>query len=259
MPFYSPLTDTGVTPGTYGSATQSPQFTVDAKGRLTAVSNASISAGAPVTDSLREISLHANANLTTYTSVGTGTGVFGTGTAANADDSDGPFVQRTSSASNGADAGFEPSGGSGYSLVKPEWNPTAIWKVKTDTSISVCSIWVALVSANLGSGATPNAQVAGFVYNTSSHGTAFWRTYTHDNSGGSGTTTTTTASIATSTLYDLKIEVTTADVKFYVGGTLVSTHTTKIPTGAMGWYTKIYTLEAVAKALSFSRVLIRHK
>lgn len=36
------LSNTAVTPGTYGSATQVPQFTVDAKGRLTGVTNISI-------------------------------------------------------------------------------------------------------------------------------------------------------------------------------------------------------------------------
>lgn len=36
---------TGVTPGTYGSATESPQFTVDAQGRVTSVTNVPLTGG----------------------------------------------------------------------------------------------------------------------------------------------------------------------------------------------------------------------
>lgn len=39
------LTDTGVTPGTYGDATNSPQITVDEKGRITSVVDVPISGG----------------------------------------------------------------------------------------------------------------------------------------------------------------------------------------------------------------------
>jgi hypothetical protein len=43
--FATTLSNTGVTANTYGSATQVPQFTVDAKGRVTAVSNVAITGG----------------------------------------------------------------------------------------------------------------------------------------------------------------------------------------------------------------------
>ena len=41
------LEDTAVTPGTYGDASNVPQFTVDQQGRLTAVSNIPITSGFP--------------------------------------------------------------------------------------------------------------------------------------------------------------------------------------------------------------------
>src|SRR4029077_4544893 len=44
------LTNTGVAANTYGDATHVPQFTVDAKGRITGVTNVSIPGGAPFAD-----------------------------------------------------------------------------------------------------------------------------------------------------------------------------------------------------------------
>lgn len=46
------LTDTGVTPGTYGSSTDVPVITVDAQGRLTAVTEAAISGSGGAVDSV---------------------------------------------------------------------------------------------------------------------------------------------------------------------------------------------------------------
>ena len=39
------ITDSGATAGTYGSATKSAQFTIDASGRITSVANVNISGG----------------------------------------------------------------------------------------------------------------------------------------------------------------------------------------------------------------------
>ena len=55
------LATTGVTPGTYGSATQVPQLTVDAYGRLTAASAVTISGVSPSAHNLLDATYHGDA------------------------------------------------------------------------------------------------------------------------------------------------------------------------------------------------------
>lgn len=148
------------------------------------------------------------------------------GTIANADDADGPLV----SMSTGDGAGSRASIASGEAFYQRRWGSVVTLRVKTSASIANMRLVVGLSSAPGAKQQTPTSHMACFVYDTTAHGTAFWRAITSD---GSGTLTTavTTSAIATSTLYDLRLDMSDgANVKFYVDGTLAATNTTNLPT-----------------------------
>jgi hypothetical protein len=77
--------------------------------------------------------------------------------------------------------------------------------------------------------------------------------------------TTTSVAIATGTPYTLRIDCRdSANVKFYINGTLVATHTNNLPTAtqAMGWGTLVTNLVGgvgSAKAFLFGRTYWCHK
>jgi hypothetical protein len=77
------LANTAVTAGTYGSATQSPQFTVDAQGRLTSASNVAISGSLPSGTSGQTLRNNGTSWIANSTLFNDGTNI-GIGTAAPA-------------------------------------------------------------------------------------------------------------------------------------------------------------------------------
>jgi hypothetical protein len=115
-----------------------------------------------------------------------------------------------------------------YTGTRKAWTPTFSAGVKYTLDGTQTRIWAGLFSGDPSTSNTPTVSYAAFRYSIAVDGTAFWRTVT-DNGSGSPTVTTTTASIATATRYDLRIEISSSDVKFYVDEVLVSTHTTTLP------------------------------
>lgn len=213
--------------------------------------------GSSIPESYRFEALNANPNATTLTAVGGQSGS-SSGTVASADDADGVFQSRTTTASVNNSAGLEP--GTTFSMIRREWLPTTFFRIKTGSSIAVIRIMVGMFSADPSGNPMPVQHCAGFRYSTDEDGTAFWRTITNDGSG-SGTVTTTTAPIAVDTAYDLKIEQDASEVRFYIDDTLVATHTTELPglSNANAPNVKVTTLENVAKTLKFSFWKVWHK
>lgn len=181
-------------------------------------------------------------------------------TATSDDQAGGPLVKYTTTASSGVDAGVI----SAFGLIQPRWAPLFYARVQTDASAITSTRLVAgLVSAEIASDAGPASTGAYAVaagawlrYDTAVDGTAFWRTVT--SSGSNATITTTSASIAVDTSYELLIECNSAATswRFWVGSTLVATHSTNLPStsAALGYTARLRTLAAAARALRLGRI-----
>lgn len=169
----------------------------------------------------------ADGHVPTYTVLGQrGCDWDTTGILATGDDATGPLLSLTTFNTYGAVAGLA----SNVPFYQRGWGGSITLKVATSSSISNIRIIAGLSSVLAGKSNAPIAHVAAFVYDTGVHGTAFWRFVTSDGSG-TLTTTTTTESIATSTRYTLRIDMSdSGNVRGYVGTTLAATNTTNLPT-----------------------------
>lgn len=169
-----------------------------------------------------------------------------TGILATGDDASGPLLSMTTFNTFGAVAGLAST----VPFYQRGWGGSITLKVSTSTSISDIRIVAGLSSVIAGKSETPITHMAAFVYDTGAHGTAFWRFITSDGSG-TLTTTTTTESIATSTRYELRIDMSdSASVKGYVDGTLAATNTTNLPTSTEPMRVGVWVAEIDAGAFS---------
>ncbi len=198
---------------------------------------------------------------TAFDAVGLGTlGPFHD-SASNQDDADGHWIQQHTAASTGSTCGMDANHAQ---LVRLGHKNTIVIKIKTGSSISNVRYWIGAFSSDPQASTDPTNHGIGFGYDTGIDGTAFWHTWSNDNSGG-GSRTTTTQSIATSSVYWLAMKVvSTSSVEFYIStdgefdDPPVATHTTNLPgTNGMNVYVELRTLDASAKHYRFSHVLIR--
>ena len=171
-------------------------------------------------------------------------------------DTTGTYFNSASSGSSGGDFGFY----SGVNQFRRDQVPEATFTVKTGTVITNLRTWVGfastastMLSQDLPGSGGSSLHCAAFRYNTGVDGTAFWRTVTAD--GSAETVTTTTAAVTTNTRYILRIVTSASDVKFYVDGTLVATHTTNLPGAStnLQWLAAGETTEASGKSFRVAR------
>jgi hypothetical protein len=202
----------------------------------------------------REYALYHNAGAVTFGAVGGQSGN-GSGTEASADDADGLWHQFTTGAVSGNTATLQPA--DTFNMIRREWLPTTVIKIKTGPSIAALRIHVGHFPSNPAATTLPN-NGSGFRYDTAVDGTVFWRTIT--NGGGAGLVTATTAAIAVNTVYLLKIVQSAANIEFYVNGVLVSTHASELPVAA-DEHTPVITVatqEAAAKSIRWGYTKIRY-
>lgn len=166
-------------------------------------------------------------NTSSISNVGFGTapGVC-TSTTTITNNSNGMFISYTSASTANTHAGWAPSS---YNLFGLQLSPIVVFKIRIMSNITSMRHWSGIFSADPMSSATPSISYCGFRYDTSTDGTAFWRTVT-DNGSGSPQVTTTTIDFLASTNYILRIDASAiSSIKFYINGTLAATHTSPIP------------------------------
>jgi hypothetical protein len=198
--------------------------------------------------------IQQNGGLTTLNQIGFTTAPTVTGTAALLSLTIGQFIQYTSGIVINNDAGWLSSA---FSQTQFNYRPRWAVAMRVGTPITLCRYWLGLFSATPMASADPAVHAMGFRYSTDVDGTAFWRCYTNDGAG-TGTVTVTTVPIVANTVYKLRMEVDPAgaNVKFYIDGVLVATHTTDLPAAAqnLGHVEQVRTLDASAKIISISKV-----
>ena len=213
----------------------------------------------PLTYTRREMQFLKNPGAATYTALGmTAPANKTAGTVATSDDADGPFNNHPTAATLNQISGVL----SAFTVVRRDWLPTFVARVKTDATFTSQRYWAGLMSADLGLVSTPTTQhVAAFRYDqtASIDTTAFWRCVTHSGTG-SPTVTITTIPIAANTAYNLRIMCSSSDVKFYINDVLAATHTTTLPTATqlLGIGLLTTTLTAAIRNWKINRIALSH-
>lgn len=146
------------------------------------------------------------------------------GTAALLNTSDGQYVEYTTTAV--LDAGWRSTG---FALVRRDIRPRFFATVRTGADLTDVRIFVGWFSADpMGAASVAAISAIGFGYDTGTDGTAFWRVVTSN--GAAQTRTATTIAIATSTRYELEVDVTDpARALFWVNGVLAVNQSATFP------------------------------
>jgi len=197
-----------------------------------------------------------NPGATTATLVGILTAPTYTATLSSTDGIDGRWMTHTSGASVNSWTGVL----SAYTVLNAATDLEYMTRIKTGSDITAMRYYMGYFSSTPVTGFTARsstAKVIAFSYDTGLDGTAFWRTVTSN--GATWSVQTTTQSIATSTAYDLRISCTKVDssCRFYINGTLQTTHTSGIPAAAapnLGYGNAVLTTNGNSKTISWQSI-----
>lgn len=204
-------------------------------------------------------SIQQNSGLTSTNNSGFLTAPTVNGTSSVTHDTDGQWLNYATASIIDRDGGWISSN---FNQVQRQNGPIFGIVLKTGSvlaDIQNARIWAGLFSATPMAAAMPAIHLAGFRYDTTVDGTAFWRCVT--NNGGAGTITTTLVAVAPNTKYELMVDMADqSNVKFYINGALVATHTATLPgaTQNLGHQEQLRTLAAAAKNVKLSRVFMEH-
>lgn len=139
-----------------------------------------------------------------------------------------------------------------FNYVRRCWSPTLCVPFRTALAPATnIRHWVGYSTLSLNASASPTtAHIAAIYYDTSVHGTAFWRAYTCN--GAAATSTTTTAPYTANAEQMLRVEMESdasgAVVNFYLDDVRIASHSTTLPgnTTFMGFFSTLTTLTTAA-------------
>ena len=173
--------------------------------------------------------------------------------------SPGCWAVYNTTASTDNDAGWDCNG-TNPMQVRTNWHPgRLVYRVQTGATITTIRVWVGAFSSSPVASSDPAVHGACFRFDTSA-GSVNWWTWSNDGSGG-GTLTNTGVTPASHTAYTLEIEIiSTAEIRFYIDGALVATHTTNLPgsTTSLIPHCKVRTLANSVRSIRWAWFHVRH-
>ncbi len=180
-----------------------------------------------------------------------------TATVATNDQTSGSFVQHTSAATINSPTGLISSS---FTQFRRDYEPDFYAVVRTGADISSLAFNVGLTSAAFDTNRAPNRYEIKFAFHTGVSGETTWQTITNNNSGAGQSKQNSGVTVATNTIYKMRIVCNTAnaDVKFYIDGNLVTTHTNALPTSTqgLGYGIRVSPITANARVINWSKVVI---
>lgn len=208
--------------------------------------------GDPLSATVRIMEAIVNPGSTSPTLKGLQIGT-ASGTRTSGDDTDGPWLINTTASSGVLWADTVTASG-----FRRDWDLDLTFVVKA-VSVTGCRLWVGWVQGQHPA-ADPASHMAAFRYSTDVDAGATWRAYTNDGTG-TGTVTDTAVTIATAASQRLRITMSGSDVKFYIDGALVATHTTNLPSTStlLAMNVSVESLDTTAKSYKFGRAALTMK
>lgn len=203
--------------------------------------------------------VYKDVGLATVTAVGTFAPTLTGGSSS--DSSDGPLLVFVTAATTNDFKGIEISHSSAYDVFRRDWFPRIKMRMQLGATITTARWHTGCYSGNPQANAGLAAgsfKGAGFAYDTAVDGTANWRSLTSD--GTTDTRTDTGVAFTANAAYDLMIEFDTSEIRFYINGVKVTTHTTNLPgsTQLLAPVQMVTTLANAARRTLFGRWIWDH-
>lgn len=192
----------------------------------------------------------------TIGSAGSSISYTGTGTTASNNDSDGEYLKHTTpAATTGSGTSQLPNT---YNTTQRQRSPAFISNTKSDAAITSMRFWSGFFSGSPTASDDPAVHLAAFRYSTGAGDTDLMACV---KDGSTLNAASTGVTVATTTKYDLRIELDSAEVRFYVNGTLTNTLTANLPaaTQAIAEAFSVTTLANAFASWNWANYRMRHR
>lgn len=253
----SDVTDNDVSTSKHGFTPKAPNDTTKFLRGDGAWATPSSSAGAadPIIYTDRSWEHYADTDGTSYSSTGLDFTISGTGSSLADNDNDGRWIRNTTGGVSGNTAQLQAISGM---VGQRSWSLIHGARMKTFSTISSMRFWCGLFSAAPEASDDPSAHLAAFRYSTNASDTD-WMCCVKDgttlNAQSSG------VSVAADTMYLFRVETDSSEVRFYINGSLVYTHSSNLPgiNTALGYHIGVTTLTGASRSWRYCRQFARYR